>query len=76
MTSERNKRIAKNTLMLYFRQQLILFVSLYTVRGVLDHQGAYLNFRFFVGYAGVGENWQLFRPFIASNLYTGHYIAR
>ena len=39
MTSERNKRIAKNTLMLYFRQLLILFVSLYTVRVVLDQLG-------------------------------------
>ncbi|WP_445004367.1 hypothetical protein [Halomonas mongoliensis] len=37
--SERNKRIAKNTLMLYFRQLLILFVSLYTVRIVLDQLG-------------------------------------
>ena len=39
MTSERNKRIAKNTLMLYSRQLLILFVSLYTVRIVLDELG-------------------------------------
>src|SRR5690554_4610813 len=39
MTSERNKRIAKNTLMLYIRQLLILFVSLYTVRIVLDQLG-------------------------------------
>ncbi len=40
MTSEnRNNRIAKNTLMLYFRQILILFVSLYTVRIVLDVLG-------------------------------------
>jgi O-antigen/teichoic acid export membrane protein len=39
MTSARNKRIAKNTLMLYFRQLLILFVSLYTVRVVLDQLG-------------------------------------
>ncbi|KPQ29112.1 MAG: Na+-driven multidrug efflux pump [Marinobacter excellens HL-55] len=39
MTSDRNKRIAKNTLMLYFRQLLILFVSLYTVRVVLDQLG-------------------------------------
>lgn len=34
-----NKRIANNTLMLYFRQILILFVSLYTVRIVLDVLG-------------------------------------
>ena len=34
-----NKRIAKNTLMLYFRQLLILGVSLYTVRVVLDVLG-------------------------------------
>tara|TARA_R110002167_G_scaffold57808_2_gene163468 strand:- start:4089 stop:5660 length:1572 start_codon:yes stop_codon:yes gene_type:complete len=39
MTSVANKRIAKNTLMLYFRQLLILFVSLYTVRVVLDELG-------------------------------------
>lgn len=39
MSSERNKRIAKNTLMLYFRQLLVLFVSLYTVRIVLDQLG-------------------------------------
>lgn len=39
MTSERNKRIAKNTLLLYFRQLLILFVSLYTVRVVLAELG-------------------------------------
>ena len=34
------KRIAKNTLMLYFRQILILLVSLYTVRVVLNVLGA------------------------------------
>ncbi|MDR1706508.1 MAG: oligosaccharide flippase family protein [Prevotella sp.] len=34
-----NKRIAKNTLMLYFRQILILLVSLYTVRVVLSALG-------------------------------------
>ena len=34
------KRIAKNTLMLYFRQILILLVSLYTVRVVLNTLGA------------------------------------
>ena len=39
MTSERNKRIARNTLMLYVRQLLILFVSLYAVRIVLDELG-------------------------------------
>ena len=39
MISERNKRIANNTLMLYFRHLLILFVSLYTVRIVLDQLG-------------------------------------
>ena len=35
-----NKRIAKNTLMLYFRQILILLTSLYTVRIVLQALGA------------------------------------
>ncbi len=39
MQTENNKRIAKNTLMLYFRQILILLVSLYTVRVVLDVLG-------------------------------------
>lgn len=34
-----NKRIAKNTLMLYFRQILIMLVSLYTVRVVLEVLG-------------------------------------
>ena len=33
-------RIAKNTLMLYFRQILIMLVSLYTVRVVLETLGA------------------------------------
>jgi O-antigen/teichoic acid export membrane protein len=36
---ENNKRIAKNTLFLYFRQILILLVSLYTVRIVLNTLG-------------------------------------
>lgn len=41
MSSESNtKRIARNTLMLYFRQILIMLVSLYTVRVVLDVLGA------------------------------------
>ncbi|MCR6653789.1 MAG: hypothetical protein NVV73_20865 [Cellvibrionaceae bacterium] len=35
----KNVRIARNTLMLYFRQLLILFVSLYTIRVVLDELG-------------------------------------
>ncbi len=39
MPSDNNKRIAKNTLMLYFRQILILLVSLYTVRVVLSTLG-------------------------------------
>lgn len=34
------KRIAKNTLMLYFRQILIMLVSLYTVRVILNTLGA------------------------------------
>ncbi|MGQ1911616.1 lipopolysaccharide biosynthesis protein [Marinifilum sp. RC60d5] len=37
---ENNKRIAKNTLLLYFRMLLIMGVSLYTVRIVLDTLGA------------------------------------
>lgn len=41
MPSQSNtKRIARNTLMLYFRQILIMAVSLYTVRVVLDVLGA------------------------------------
>ena len=35
-----SKRIAKNTLMLYFRQILIMLVSLYTVRVILNTLGA------------------------------------
>ena len=38
--STNTKRIAKNTLMLYFRQILIMLVSLYTVRVVLNVLGA------------------------------------
>ena len=38
--SSNTKRIAKNTLMLYFRQILIMLVSLYTVRVVLNTLGA------------------------------------
>lgn len=38
-SSENNKRIAKNTLMLYVRQILTMLVSLYTVRVVLDVLG-------------------------------------
>lgn len=34
-----NKRIAKNTMMLYFRQVMVLLVSLYTVRVVLNVLG-------------------------------------
>ena len=36
---ENNKRIAKNTLMLYFRMLLTMLVSLYTVRVVLNTLG-------------------------------------
>ncbi|WP_347144387.1 lipopolysaccharide biosynthesis protein [Parabacteroides distasonis] len=38
-TQENNKRIAKNTLFLYFRQLLVMAVSLYTVRIVLAELG-------------------------------------
>ena len=37
--SSTGKRIAKNTIMLYFRQMFVLFVSLYTVRVVLNTLG-------------------------------------
>jgi len=40
MASSNTRRIAKNTLMLYVRHVLILLVSLYTVRIVLDVLGA------------------------------------
>lgn len=39
MTSDKNKRIFKNTLLLYTRQILILLVGLYTVRIVLNVLG-------------------------------------
>lgn len=39
MSSENNKRIAKNTLMLYFRMLVTMIVSLITVRIVLDTLG-------------------------------------
>lgn len=38
-TSENNKRIAKNTLLLYFRMLLMMVVSLYTSRVVLNALG-------------------------------------
>tara|TARA_R100001369_G_scaffold88614_1_gene125388 strand:+ start:22197 stop:22445 length:249 start_codon:yes stop_codon:yes gene_type:complete len=40
MTSENNKRIANNTLMIYIKQILTLFVGLYTVRLILNLLGA------------------------------------
>ena len=39
MASDNNKRIAKNTMLLYFRQILILLVSLYTSRVLLNALG-------------------------------------
>lgn len=38
-TAENNKRIAKNTLLLYFRMLLMMFVTLFTSRVVLDKLG-------------------------------------
>ena len=38
-SAENNKRIAKNTLMLYFRMLVMMAVSLYTSRVVLDTLG-------------------------------------
>lgn len=38
-TSDNNKRIAKNTLLLYFRMLLMMFVTLFTSRVVLDKLG-------------------------------------
>ncbi|MBI9034690.1 MAG: oligosaccharide flippase family protein [Bacteroidales bacterium] len=40
LSSQNNKRIAKNTMMLYFRMLLIMGVTLYTVRVVLNVLGA------------------------------------
>ena len=37
--SENNKRIAKNTLMLYFRMLILLIINLYTSRVVLQELG-------------------------------------
>jgi len=53
MTSENNKRIAKNTLMLYFRMLLIMGVSLYTVRIVLDALLGVVDYGIFNVVAGV-----------------------
>ena len=38
-TSDNNKRIAKNTLLLYFRRLFIMVVSLYTSRVILNVLG-------------------------------------
>ena len=38
-SSENNKRIAKNTLLLYFRMHFIMVVSLYTSRVILNALG-------------------------------------
>ena len=38
-TSANNKRIAKNTLLLYFRMLLMMFIGLYTSRVILDKLG-------------------------------------
>lgn len=38
-TSDNNKRIAKNTLLLYFRMLFIMVVSLYTSRVILNELG-------------------------------------
>lgn len=40
-SAENNKRIAKNTLMLYFRMLVMMAVSLYTSRVVLDTLGVF-----------------------------------
>lgn len=38
-TSDNNKRIAKNTLLLYFRMLFLMVVSLYTSRVILNALG-------------------------------------
>ncbi len=38
-TSDNNKRIAKNTLLLYFRMVFMMVVSLYTSRVILNALG-------------------------------------
>ena len=37
-TSDNNKRIAKNTLLLYFRMLFMMVVSQYTIRVILNAQ--------------------------------------
>ena len=39
MTETNNKRVALNTLILYFRMILIMLVTLYTSRVILDELG-------------------------------------
>lgn len=39
VTSDNNKRIAKNTLLLYFRMLFMMVVSLYTSRVILNALG-------------------------------------
>ena len=38
-TAANNKRIAKNTLLLYFRMLFLMLISLYTSRVILDALG-------------------------------------
>lgn len=56
-TSENNKRIAKNTLFLYFRQLLVMAVSLYTVRIVLTELGEedYVIYNVVGGYRSISN---------------------
>lgn len=73
-----NKRIAKNTLMLYIRQILIMFVGLYTVRvvlktlGIEDYgiynvvSGTVTMFGFFSGAMAVGSQ-RFFSFYIGKN---------
>ena len=46
-TSDNNKRIAKNTLLLYFRMLFLMVVSLYTSRVILNALGVE-DFRYMV----------------------------
>lgn len=65
MTSGNNKRIAKNTLMLYFRMLLTMGVSLYTVRVVLEALGV-VDYGLYNVVAGIVTMFSFFSGTMAS----------
>lgn len=65
MASENNKRIAKNTLMLYLRMLLTMGVSLYTVRVVLDTLGV-IDYGLYNVVAGIVTMFSFFSGTMAS----------